>query len=113
MKLSDLKGMEIKIPEIDMMNLSESYREIERATQSINKASQEKLNREKKLIEETENTRQLVEDFKIIVQEFIEASIKQTEATEDNNKIIQRWTRAIGVMTILMVTFNIIAVFFK
>jgi uncharacterized protein YaaR (DUF327 family) len=106
--LSSLKNLKIEMPKTPSPNFS-SLIETERRMKEIfevqRRAAQEEINRKKKLLEETETTRQLLEEFKIIVQEFIVASEAQTKATEHNSRIMKEWTTRIGWLTIVMAIF--------
>jgi len=95
-----------------MSSLNATIAETQRMSEALSRSGQEKLARDKKLVEETENTRQLIEEFKTVVQEFINASADQTEAAKENNRIMKNWTIAIGLMTLVMLGFTV-AVFFK
>lgn len=111
------KGLEtFKAPSVESM-LSGHYitlqGQIDEALEVKNKSNQEKLAREKKLVEEMEYTRQLIEEFKAIVQEFIIASEAQTKATEENNRVIKNWTERIGWLTLAMVIFAALTLCFN
>ena len=111
----DLESLKFKVPSLESsfgLIARESQRKSEKLMDEISKSSQEKLAREKKLVEETENTRQLIEEFKSVVQEFIVASEAQTKATEDNNKIVKDWTTRIGWLTLAMSLFAAATLYF-
>jgi len=72
----------------------------------------EKYDMEKKQFEAIETTRDLIAEFKIVVQQFIDASENQTKITEESNKTMKNWTKAIGWMTLAMALFTAATLYF-
>jgi hypothetical protein len=97
-------------------NINESISKLkeqqEEQLKKLSQANREKVEREKKAVEEAERTRQILNEFKVTVQDFIKSSEEQIIASKEINKTMKTWTKAIGLMTIAMIGFAALTLIF-